>query len=320
MLALVAFRLWFSAALPMTGDEAYFVYWGEHPAGGYYDHPPMVGWWLSALLAISRAEWVLRLPALVLPLILAGGAWWLVRPHGAARARLAALLVLLQPVNVWNVLITTDTPVILFSMLSILANVAALRNAPRTRRALLWHGAAGVLLGLAFLGKYFAALLGIAYLAHVIFIRRSDEVASHRGQVAFPGGRVDPVDHTLVDTALREAHEEVGLHPTLVEVIGAFPVMNTMASGISVAPFVGVMSPEAKLEADRREVAEIFDVPLSALRDQQYRGDYEWSVNGRNSKFPAILYGGQTIWGLTLRITMNLLDILDGKSLDSNVR
>ena len=170
MLALVAFRLWFSAVLPMTGDEAYFVGWGEHPAGGYYDHPPMVGWWLSGLLAISRAEWVLRLPALVLPLILAGGAWWLVRPHGASRARLAALLVLLQPVNVWNVLITTDTPVILFSMGSIVAYVAALRSTPR--RALLWNGAAGALLRAAFLGKYFAALLGIAYLAHVVLIRR----------------------------------------------------------------------------------------------------------------------------------------------------
>jgi hypothetical protein len=172
VLALVVFRLWFSAVLPMTGDEAYFVFWGEHPAGGYYDHPPMVGWWLSGLLAISRAQWVLRLPALILPLILAGGAWALVRPHGAPRAGLAALLVVLQPVNVWNVLITTDTPVILFSLLSVLAYVAALRCAGQSRRALLWHGAAGALLGLAFLGKYFAALLGIAYLAHVLLIRR----------------------------------------------------------------------------------------------------------------------------------------------------
>lgn len=178
VLALVTFRLWFSAALPMTGDEAYFVLWGENPAGGYYDHPPLVGWWLSALLAVSRAQWVLRLPALVLPLILAAGAWWLVRPHGAARARLAALLVALQPVNVWNVLITTDTPVILFSMLSVLAYVAALRSAQGSRRALLWNAAAGALLGLAFLGKYFAALLGIAYLAHALLNRRDGSRAT----------------------------------------------------------------------------------------------------------------------------------------------
>ena len=151
----------------MTGDEAYFVLWGEHPAGGYYDHPPMVGWWLSALLAVSRTEWVLRLPAVLLPLILAAGAWWLVRPHGIERARTAALLVLLAPVDVWNVLITTDTPVILFTLLSALAYVKAQRRA-----SLLWYATAGALLGLAFLGKYFAALLGIAYLVHVLFIRR----------------------------------------------------------------------------------------------------------------------------------------------------
>ncbi len=172
LLALVAFRLWFSAVLPMTGDEAYFVFWGEHLAGGYYDHPPMVGWWLGGLLAISRAEWVLRLPALLLPLVLAWGGWWLVRPQGVERARMAALLVLLQPVNVWNVLITTDSPVILFSMLSMLAYVAALRSEPQSRRALLWHAVAGALLGLAFLGKYFAALLGLAYLVHALLVRR----------------------------------------------------------------------------------------------------------------------------------------------------
>lgn len=146
---------------------------------------------------------------------------------------------------------------------------------------------------------------------HVVYIRRSDQVASHRGQVAFPGGRVDPVDSTLLDTALREAHEEVGLHPTTVEVIGNFDTMNTLTSGTIVAPFVGVIPPDAPLRADPTEVAEIFDVPLSALRDANYRGDYEWVRDDRSrSKFPAILYGGQVIWGLTLRITMNMLEIL----------
>ena len=171
ILALIAFRLWFAAVLPMTGDEAYFVVWGENPAGGYYDHPPMVGWWLSALLAVAHAPWWLRLPALVVPLLVAVAAWWLVRPYGAQRARLAALLVLLQPVNVWNVAITTDTPVIVFSTLSLLAYVAALRAADRAGRAWLCYAVAGVLLGLAFLGKYFAALLGFAYFVHSVLLR-----------------------------------------------------------------------------------------------------------------------------------------------------
>ncbi|MQY50601.1 ArnT family glycosyltransferase [Rhodocyclus gracilis] len=171
VLALLVFRFWFSAVLPMTGDEAYFVLWGEHPAGGYYDHPPMVGWWLTALLQASRAEWFLRLPAVLLPGALALVAWQLARPLGSERARLAAMLVLLQPASVWNVLITTDTPVILFSVLAVGAYVAALR-ARNLPRALLWQGVAGLLLGGAFLGKYFAALLGVGILAHVLLARR----------------------------------------------------------------------------------------------------------------------------------------------------
>jgi 8-oxo-dGTP pyrophosphatase MutT (NUDIX family) len=151
---------------------------------------------------------------------------------------------------------------------------------------------------------------------HVVYIRRSDHVASHRGQVAFPGGRVDPADATLLDAALREAHEEVGLHPSVVEVIGGFPTMHTTASGIIVAPFVGVIPQDTEMKPQLSEVAEIFNVPLNALRDPKFRGDYEWTreSGGRSSRFPAILYGGQTIWGLTLRITEGMLAILDGRN------
>ena len=146
---------------------------------------------------------------------------------------------------------------------------------------------------------------------HVVYIRRSDHVESHRGQVAFPGGRVDPVDRTLLDAALREAHEEVNIPPAEVQVLGAFPVAQTTTSGIVVAPFVGAIPATLALKPDPHEVAEIFDVPLSALRSPRYRGDYEWTMNGGSRKFPAILYGGQTIWGLTLRITLNLLELLE---------
>ena len=141
LLALFLFRLWFAAALPLTGDEAYFVVWGQQPAGGYYDHPPMVGWWLAALLQLGRAEWWLRLPAVLAPFLLAWGAWWLLRGEGEGdeeRARFAALLTLLQPTHVWNVLITTDTPVVVFSFLSVLAYVHGCRRAGRTQ-SLLWH-------------------------------------------------------------------------------------------------------------------------------------------------------------------------------------
>ncbi len=156
---------------------------------------------------------------------------------------------------------------------------------------------------------------------HVLYIRRSDHVASHRGQVAFPGGRVDPADATLLDAALREAHEEVGIHPSTVEMVGAFPTMQTTITGIVVAPFVGVIPSDAPLKPQLSEVAEIFDVPLTALCDPKFRGDYEWKSDGpasRSSKVPAILYGGQVIWGLTLRITLNFLELLETAPSSSN--
>jgi 8-oxo-dGTP pyrophosphatase MutT (NUDIX family) len=147
---------------------------------------------------------------------------------------------------------------------------------------------------------------------YLVYIRRSDHVESHRGQVAFPGGRVDPTDATLLAAALREAHEEVGIEPHTVEVLGELPIMSTLTSGMVVAPFAGVIPSSTALRPQPEEVAEIFDVPLAALHDPRYRGDFEWRRdNGTASRFPAILYGGQTIWGLTLRITLNLLEILE---------
>lgn len=157
------FRIWLSAVVPLTGDEAYFLLWGEVPDIGYYDHPPMVGWLLALLAPLSRAEWVLRLPAVLLPVALAFGTRltlirWFGRPQGVAD--LAGALILLVPMNVWNVLITTDTPLIFFSFAAI---VLFARAAERN-----WHLGfllAGVCLGFAFLSKYFAVLLGLGMIA-----------------------------------------------------------------------------------------------------------------------------------------------------------
>lgn len=148
---------------------------------------------------------------------------------------------------------------------------------------------------------------------HLVFIRRSDSVESHRGQVAFPGGRVDPTDTTLLHTALREAHEEVGIEPQVVDVLGGFPTMSTVSSGMQVAPFVGLLKRPVDYRIQEVEVAEVFEVPLRVLADPNYRGQYEWrrDKDRPSSNFPAIFYGGQTIWGLTLRITENLLDIME---------
>ncbi len=159
----LAFKFWLANALPMTGDEAYFVYWGIYPDYGFYDHPPMIGWILALLLQLSRAEWVLRLPVIVLPALVALAMLQYLRRVDENKAYVAALAFLLLPVNVWNVLITTDTPLVLFSFLSALCFAAALR-----RDSQLLYAASGAFLGLAFLSKYFAVLLGLAYLGFVL--------------------------------------------------------------------------------------------------------------------------------------------------------
>ncbi len=192
----LAFRFWLGAAFPITGDEAYFVWWGWMPDWGFYDHPPMIGWWLAVLSGVSKAEWWLRLPVIIQPALLALAVYWalpklvpgtgcapgreessrpppmgaksfLGRPgerlDGEQRRLWAATLVLLAPVNVWNVFITTDTPLIYFSVLSGLAWIRAARDdSPR------WYLAAGLLLAGAVLSKYFAAILGFAYLVDVL--------------------------------------------------------------------------------------------------------------------------------------------------------
>ena len=157
--ATLLFRTWLAAAVPFTGDEAYFLVWGQRPDIGYYDHPPMVGWLLALLAPLSSAEWVLRLPALLLPAGLAFGTrWtlthWFARPQ--ATADLAGALVMLVPMNVWNVLITTDTPLVFFSFCAIIVFARAAERGWRAGFLL-----AGVCLGLAFLSKYFAVLLGL---------------------------------------------------------------------------------------------------------------------------------------------------------------
>jgi 8-oxo-dGTP pyrophosphatase MutT (NUDIX family) len=144
---------------------------------------------------------------------------------------------------------------------------------------------------------------------HVIYTRRSDRLSSHRGQVAFPGGRFDRRDPHLLAAALRETHEEVGIEPQHIEVLGSFEGRATRTDQIFVTPFVGLVHGPFEMRADPKEVAEIFEVPLDALRDRLYRGHLQWEINGSATKQPAILYSGQTIWGLTYYLTLRFLEL-----------
>lgn len=160
-------KFWLAAAIPLTGDEAYFYQWGTHPDwGGFYDHPPMVGWWLWALMQVSSHPLVLRLPAILLWIVITFGMMDLLqrlRPEAAEQRWWLGTLFLALPFSWALNLITTDTPLILFLFFSGYAFIRAGLD-----DKLGWYAASGVLLGLALLSKYFAGLLAIAYAIYLL--------------------------------------------------------------------------------------------------------------------------------------------------------
>jgi HAD superfamily hydrolase (TIGR01490 family) len=171
--AALALRLWIARVLPITGDEAYFYWWGVFPDWGYYDHPPLVGW-LIALMRwlIGDSLLAIRMPVLWLPLLWGAILWWGLAAFDKARASWAVLFFWLAPLNWLNVLITTDTPLVFWSALSVALLLRAESRPALDGKALAQHGLAGLFIGCAFLSKYFAVVLGLSYLVYFAAFRR----------------------------------------------------------------------------------------------------------------------------------------------------
>ncbi|MDP1740217.1 glycosyltransferase family 39 protein [Polaromonas sp.] len=166
-------RLWISVSFPITGDEAFFYWWGVYPDWGYYDHPPMVGWLIALMrAALGDSIWAIRLPAVLLPLVLGGLLAWALSPLDRVRAAWAVLFFWLAPINWLNVLITTDTPLMAWSVLSVALLLRADRREEMDRTAWLQYALAGLFLGLAFLSKYFSVVLGLTYMIYFAVYRR----------------------------------------------------------------------------------------------------------------------------------------------------
>ena len=162
--ATFALKLLLAAFVPFSGDEAYFLIWGQHPDFGFYDHPPMVGWLLWLMLRVSDAEWVLRLPVVLFTSFIGYGLYRLLRDWDEEKAALIALIYLLSPMNWLGFIITTDAGLIFFSFITVWLLARGLQSG-KTKH-FVW---AGVAFGLACLSKYFAALLGLALIAYWAF-------------------------------------------------------------------------------------------------------------------------------------------------------
>jgi len=154
-------------------------------------------------------------------------------------------------------------------------------------------------------------LLVVEDAPHLLYTRRAASLPHHQGQVAFPGGIHDPArDATLVATALREAHEEIGLAPADVRVLGTLDDIETMTSRFVITPVLGAVPHPYQWLPRVGEVDHVFTVPLADLLAPGAECRETWDFGGRAVPIDHFPVAGQVIWGATHRITRNLLDIV----------
>ncbi|MHC4625005.1 MAG: glycosyltransferase family 39 protein [Planctomycetota bacterium] len=154
---------------PFTGDEAYLTTWGRDVAWGYYDHPPLIGWLLHVVLYLGQSPVLLRSVSILSGTVVGVGIYLLLRPYDERKAYLAFLLFMFSPGVMAFFILSTEAPLLLFSFLS-----AALLFRAESKQSYTCYLLSGVFLGLAFLSKYFAVLLGFSYLVYLLFFGAKD--------------------------------------------------------------------------------------------------------------------------------------------------
>ena len=142
---------------------------------------------------------------------------------------------------------------------------------------------------------------------HVLLTQRTHHLTRHAGQVAFPGGRADANDISLVETALRETQEETGIDPAFVTVAGFLDAYET-GTGYAILPVVGILSEGFALSPHAVEVAEIFEVPLAFLLDPANKQQQSRAFQGRLRSFYSFTYEGHYIWGATAAMLLNFAE------------
>lgn len=149
---------------------------------------------------------------------------------------------------------------------------------------------------------------------NVLYTLRTEHVDAHRGQVSFPGGRIEPGDSGPQAAALREAEEEIGIRPQDVRLLGLLDSLLTVTQ-FRVEPVVGVIPWPYPLRVNTHEVALAFGVPLDWLSDPENVEEHTRLLRPEGPEIPVYYfkpYAGQVIWGATARITLSLLELVKG--------
>ena len=148
---------------------------------------------------------------------------------------------------------------------------------------------------------------------HLLFTKRSEEVKYHKGEISFPGGVVDEEDLELINTALREAYEEIGLKERDVQIIGVLDDIVTITEFI-VTPIVGLFPYPYPFKVSEVEIAELIEVPLASLLEEDCFSEREIFRGGQKEVVYAYQYGKHIIWGATGRILKQFLDLITSQS------
>jgi 8-oxo-dGTP pyrophosphatase MutT (NUDIX family) len=150
---------------------------------------------------------------------------------------------------------------------------------------------------------------------HTVLQKRSELVLHHKGQISFPGGARDPEDVSLEAAALRETHEEIGVHPDRVQVIGRLDEIRTI-SGFRVAPFVGWFERGGfEWKHSAFEVAYLIEAGIDHLAHPRTFVPDIRTVDGKPAEMPSYRVGDDLVWGATARIVANFLDVLTASGL-----
>lgn len=142
---------------------------------------------------------------------------------------------------------------------------------------------------------------------HIVLIKRSENLSTHKGQVAFPGGRVDPQDFDVTETALRENHEEIGIAPHHVKVLGCLDQF-TAGYGLVVTPVVGVIPARCEFTIDPAETAAVSSVPIGALMQPPNFTMNDYLSPGGHPSYHFYV-NGWDVWGVTARIIVQFLEL-----------